>query len=86
MFVCVCVCVCVCARACVCVSYPCMYVCVLFCLLGDLVCRFPVFSSFLESSGNSMWLCACVFIEYDVISIFQSLFVSDSSTEQQIII
>ena len=32
-----------------------------------------------------MWLCACVFIEYDVISIFQSLFVSDSSTEWHII-
>ena len=37
----------------------CMYVCVLFCLLGDLVCRFPVFSLFLESSGNCGYVRVC---------------------------
>ena len=53
--------VCVCER--VCVSYTCMYMCVQFCLLGDLVCRFPVFSLFLESSGNSMWSYAYIILK-----------------------
>ena len=71
-------------RSKVCVRvYPCVYVCVLSRLLVGWVCRFPDFHRFLEKflATPCGYVCVWVLVKCDVISVSQSLFISDPRTE-----
>ena len=57
-----------------------MHVCVCCSVMSvGLVSRFPIFHRFEESWH--LYVAECVLINYDVISISQSLFISDPKTE-----